>query len=237
MEPKIATQKTTNSSPTTVGLAEQLLSAVPDIFKRPSFDANGDPQSPMSDASASVLGALIGAGIGGLGGFALAETDPELSAKNRLKQRLKTAIIAAGLGGATGTGLGYLTNVLGEPGKPAAVTDPTLPPPPGQPDDRGIPDRIEGSLKQHGMELTPVGSTSMSILPTALGLLGLKRGKGIRGNLAGFMGNYAKGLIGAGGIELAQSDSKVRKAIFDLLGDNDSTSAPVNTTPVNTNLK
>lgn len=234
MEPKIIAQETRNY-PVTVGLAEQLLNAVPDVFKRPTTDAAGNPQSAMSNASASILGALIGAGIGGIGGFAMAETDPELSAKNRLKQRLKTAIIAAGLGGATGTSLGYLTNVLAEPGKPAPI-DNTLPPPPGQSDDRDITERIQGDLKEADLEMTPIGKTSMSILPTALGLVGLTRGKGFRGRLTGFAGNYAKGLLGAGGIELAQSDSKIKKAILDYLSGNDSTPAPANTTPVNTNL-
>lgn len=51
--------------------------------------------------------ALLGAGLGGLGGLIMAPTDPNKSAKSRFKTRLKYALLGAGLGGVSAGSLMY----------------------------------------------------------------------------------------------------------------------------------
>ena len=56
----------------------------------------------------AVLGGLIGAGIGGLGGLlSTLPDDPYLPASVKFKRRLKNALVSSLIGGAAGAGIGY----------------------------------------------------------------------------------------------------------------------------------
>lgn len=56
----------------------------------------------------AVLGGLIGAGIGGLGGLlSTLPEDPYLPASVKFKRRLKNALVSSLIGGAAGAGIGY----------------------------------------------------------------------------------------------------------------------------------
>lgn len=56
----------------------------------------------------AVLGGLIGAGIGGLGGLlSTLPEDPYLPASVKFKRRLKNALVSGLIGGAAGAGIGY----------------------------------------------------------------------------------------------------------------------------------
>lgn len=65
---------------------------------------------------------LIGAALGGLGGFAFSKPDESLSRKERFRKRLKNTLLGIGLGGIGGAGLSYgagaLYDALTEDDKP-----------------------------------------------------------------------------------------------------------------------
>lgn len=156
--------------------------------------------SGLTDAQASAIGALIGAGIGGLGGMVGAETDPNLSASKRFKQRLKTALIAAGLGAIPGAGLGFLTNagynsyqnnLLEEANEDTygdlVAKDPIT----------AVGSAVTGD---DSFEMTDTGKTLSSLLPY-FAALGLFRGKGLGQRIAGVAGNTLKGTAAIAGLE------------------------------------
>lgn len=62
----------------------------------------------FTSQKSAILGGLIGAGIGGLGGLlsSLPE-DPYLPASVKFKRRLKNALVSSLIGGAAGAGIGY----------------------------------------------------------------------------------------------------------------------------------
>lgn len=66
----------------------------------------------------ALIGGLIGAGLGGLGGYLFTPPDADeenLSEDKKYDNRLKNALLAATIGGLGGAGLGYgLTEVLNE---------------------------------------------------------------------------------------------------------------------------
>lgn len=147
--------------------------------------------SGLTDAQASAIGALIGAGIGGLGGMVGAETDPNLSASKRFKQRLKTAIIAAGLGAIPGAGLGFLTNAGYNAHKNSLLEDAnkeTYGDLVAKDPITAVGSAITGD---DSFEMTDTGKTLTKLLPY-FALLGLTRGKGL-GRIAGVAGNTLKG--------------------------------------------
>lgn len=156
--------------------------------------------SGLTDAQASAIGALIGAGIGGLGGMVGAETDPNLSASKRFKQRLKTALIAAGLGAIPGAGLGFLTNagynsyqnnLLEEANEDTygdlVAKDPIT----------AVGSAVTGD---DSFEMTDNGKTLSALLPY-FAALGLFRGKGLGQRIAGVAGNTLKGTAAIAGLE------------------------------------
>lgn len=156
--------------------------------------------SGLTDAQASAIGALIGAGIGGLGGMVGAETDPNLSASKRFKQRLKTALIAAGLGAIPGAGLGFLTNAgynsyqnnLLEEANEDTYGDLVAKDP--------ITEAGRTLTGDDSFEMTDNGKTLSALLPY-FAALGLFRGKGLGQRIAGVAGNTLKGTAAIAGIE------------------------------------
>lgn len=156
--------------------------------------------SGLTDSQASALGALIGAGIGGIGGMIGAETDSNLSASKRFKQRLKTAIIAAGLGAIPGAGLGFLTNAGYNAHQNKLLEE-------ANKDTYG--DLVaEGPITETGrvltgddsFQMTEHGKTLSALLPY-FAALGLFRGKGIGQRVAGVAGNTLKGTAAIAGLE------------------------------------
>lgn len=156
--------------------------------------------SGLTDAQASAIGALIGAGIGGLGGMVGAETDPNLSASKRFKQRLKTAIIAAGLGAIPGAGLGFLTNAgynAHQNGLLEEANEDTY-------GDLVAKDPITETGRvltgDDNFEMTDTGKTLTKLLPW-FAALGIFRGKGIGQKISGVVGNTLKGTGAVAGLE------------------------------------
>lgn len=174
--------------------------------------------SGLTDAQASAIGALIGAGIGGLGGMVGAETDPNLSASKRFKQRLKTAIIAAGLGAIPGAGLGFLTNAgynsyqngLLEEANEDTYGDLVAKDP--------ITETGRVLTGDDNFEMTEHGKTLSSLLPW-FAALGLFRGKGLGQRVAGVAGNTLKGTAAIAGLE-GLTNPKLLPGLLSGNGDN-----------------
>lgn len=174
--------------------------------------------SGLTDAQASAIGALIGAGIGGLGGMVGAETDPNLSASKRFKQRLKTALIAAGLGAIPGAGLGFLTNAgynsyqnnLLEEANEDTYGDLVAKDP--------ITEVGRTITNDENFEMTDTGKTLSSLLPY-FAALGLFRGKGLGQRIAGVAGNTLKGTAAIAGIE-GLTNPKLLPGLLSGNGDN-----------------
>jgi hypothetical protein len=76
--------------------------------------AQEDAVNPYNDPTDRMITAgLIGAGIGGLGGYFLPSDESENDTEDeRFKKKLKNALIGMGIGGLAGTGLGYGTTEL-----------------------------------------------------------------------------------------------------------------------------
>lgn len=174
--------------------------------------------SGLTDAQASAIGALIGAGIGGLGGMVGAETDPNLSASKRFKQRLKTAIIAAGLGAIPGAGLGFLTNAGYNAHQNSLLED-------ANKDTYGDlvakdPITTIGSAVtgDDSFEMTDTGKALTKLLPY-FALLGAFRGKGFGPRIAGAAGNTLKGTAAIAGLE-GLTNPKLLPGLLNGAGDN-----------------
>lgn len=69
--------------------------------------------SPYTNRGAATMGGLIGAALGGLGGYAFAPVDEDnMSEDEKFKKRLKSALLGAGIGLGGGAGIGYGLNKL-----------------------------------------------------------------------------------------------------------------------------
>ena len=69
--------------------------------------------SPYTTRGAATIGGLIGAALGGLGGYAFAPVDEDsMSEDEKFKKRLKSALLGAGIGLGGGAGIGYGVNKL-----------------------------------------------------------------------------------------------------------------------------
>lgn len=69
--------------------------------------------SPYTNRGAATIGGLIGAALGGLGGYAFAPVDEDnMSEDEKFKKRLKSALLGAGIGLGGGVGIGYGLNKL-----------------------------------------------------------------------------------------------------------------------------
>lgn len=69
--------------------------------------------TPNTPASNATIGGLIGAAIGGLGGYTWGASDLDhLSEEQKFKRRLKNALLYGAVGAAGGAGLGYGGTVL-----------------------------------------------------------------------------------------------------------------------------
>lgn len=85
------------------------------FFKRENYtNKNGEPiRSSYTPAGAATIGGLIGASLGGIGGYMFAPINEDtLSEDEKFKKRLKSALLGAGLGGVGGAGLGYGINTF-----------------------------------------------------------------------------------------------------------------------------
>jgi hypothetical protein len=76
--------------------------------------AQEDAVNPYNDPTDRMVTAgLIGAGIGGLGGYFLPTDESENDTEDeRFEKKLKNALIGMGVGGVAGAGLGYGTTEL-----------------------------------------------------------------------------------------------------------------------------
>ena len=76
--------------------------------------AQEDAVNPYNDPTDRMITAgLIGAGIGGLGGYFLPSDESENDTEDeRFEKKLKNALIGMGVGGVAGAGLGYGTTEL-----------------------------------------------------------------------------------------------------------------------------
>lgn len=69
--------------------------------------------SPYTNRGAATIGGLIGAALGGLGGYTFAPVDEDnMSEDEKFKKRLKSALLGAGIGLGGGVGVGYGLNKL-----------------------------------------------------------------------------------------------------------------------------
>lgn len=85
------------------------------FFKRENYtNKNGEPiRSSYTPAGAATIGGLIGASLGGIGGYMFAPINEDtLSEDEKFKKRLKSALLGAGIGGIGGAGLGYGINTF-----------------------------------------------------------------------------------------------------------------------------
>ena len=79
-------------------------------MNKSSNEQTGDniKSDQFTSQKSAILGGLIGAGIGGLGGLlSTLPDDPYLPASVKFKRRLKNALVSSLIGGAAGAGIGY----------------------------------------------------------------------------------------------------------------------------------
>lgn len=101
------------SAPST--MVDSVSNKVENFFKRENYtNKNGEPiRSSYTSAGAATIGGLIGASLGGIGGYMFAPINEDtLSEDEKFKKRLKSALLGAGLGGVGGAGLGYGINTF-----------------------------------------------------------------------------------------------------------------------------